>query len=79
MARVYMLANVLPGKERSIRDTLRGTKGVSFADVITGQYDIAAILEGKDTNEVFNKILKEVRKIKGLTRTETFVAVEGGA
>jgi DNA-binding Lrp family transcriptional regulator len=76
MARVYMLANVLPGKERSIRDTLRGTKGVSHADVITGQYDIAAVLEAKDTNEIFNKILKEIRKIRGLTRTETFVAVE---
>lgn len=76
MARVYMLANVLPGKETSIRDTLRGTKGVWNADLITGQYDIAAVLEAKDTNEIFNKILKEIRKIKGITRTETFVAIE---
>jgi DNA-binding Lrp family transcriptional regulator len=75
MSRVYLLANVVPGKERSVRDTLRGTKGVVDADVITGQYDLIAILEGKDTNEVFNKILREIRKIRGLTRTETFVAV----
>lgn len=77
MSRVYMLANVLPGKERSIRDTLRGTKGIAYADVITGQFDLAVVLEGKDTNEIFNKILKDVRKIKGITRTETFVAVGG--
>jgi DNA-binding Lrp family transcriptional regulator len=76
MARVYMLANVLPGKEKSIRDTLRGTKGVTNADLVTGQYDIAAVLEAKDTNDIFNKILKEIRKVKGLTRTETFVAIE---
>jgi len=75
MSRVYLLANVVPGKERSVRDTLRGTKGVVDADVITGQYDLIAILEGKDTNEGFNKILREIRKIRGLTRTETFVAV----
>lgn len=77
MARVYMLANVLPGKEMSIRDTLRGTKGISMADVITGHYDLAVVIEAKDTNVIFNKVLKDVRKIKGITRTETFVAFEG--
>jgi DNA-binding Lrp family transcriptional regulator len=76
MARVYMLVNVVPGKEKSIRDTLRGTNGVANADTITGQYDIAVVLEGKDTNDIFNKILKKIRKIKGINRTETFVAVE---
>ena len=75
MARVYMLANVLPGKEAGIRDTLRGTKGVKSADVITGQFDIVVVLEAKDTNEIFSNILREIRKIKGITRTETFVAV----
>jgi DNA-binding Lrp family transcriptional regulator len=76
MERVYMLANVLPGKEKSIRDTLRGTKGVAQADTITGQYDMAVVLEGKDRNAIFSKILKEIRKIKGITRTETFVALD---
>lgn len=76
MARVYMLANVLPGKDLSIRDTLRGTRGVKNADVITGQFDIIVVLEAKDTNTIFNNILKDIRKIKGITRTETFVAVD---
>jgi DNA-binding Lrp family transcriptional regulator len=76
MAKVYMLANVLAGKERFIRDTLRGTKGVVNADMITGAYDLVVVLEAKDMNDIFNKILKDLRKIKGLTRTETFVAVE---
>jgi DNA-binding Lrp family transcriptional regulator len=76
MARVYMLANIMAGKERFVRDTLRGTKGVVNADIITGAYDMIAILEAKDMNDIFNKILKEIRKIKGMTRTETFVAVE---
>lgn len=76
MARVYMLANVMAGKERFVRDTLRGTKGVVGADLITGAFDLIVILEAKDMNDVFNKILKDIRKIRGLTRTETFVAVE---
>lgn len=76
MARVYLLVNVLPGKDVFIRDTLRGIKGVVSADVVTGHYDIAAVIEGKDTGEIFDKIFQKIRKIKGINRTETFVAVE---
>lgn len=76
MARVYMLANVLPGKDRTVRDSLRGTKGVVYADNIAGQFDIAALIEGKDSNEIFSSVLKRIRKIKGITRTETFLAVD---
>ncbi len=76
MARVYMLVNVVPGKDRDIRDTLRGIKGVVYADVITGQFDLAVLLEADDINEIFNRILKKIRKLKGITRTETFIAIE---
>jgi DNA-binding Lrp family transcriptional regulator len=76
MARVYLLTNVLPGKDAFIRDALRGIKGVINADVVTGPYDIIAVLEGKDTHEVFENILKRVRKIRGINRTETYVAIE---
>ena len=76
MARVYLLVNVLPGKDVSIRDTLRGIKGVVNADLVTGHYDIVAVLEAKNSSEIFDKILKKIRLIKGINRTETFVAVE---
>lgn len=76
MARAYLLVNVLPGKDVSVRDTLRGMKGVVNADVVTGHYDIVAVIEAKDSSEIFNKILKKIRLIKGINRTETFVAVE---
>lgn len=76
MARIYLLANVLPGKEESIRDTLRGVKGIVAADVVTGPYDIIAVAEGKTTDEIFSKVLMKIRKVKGINRTETFIAVE---
>ncbi len=76
MARVYILANVLPGKDREIREALRATKGVAMADVVTGHYDIVAVLEAESMSIIFDNILKKVRGIKGINRTETFVAVE---
>lgn len=76
MARVYLLVNVLPGKDVTIRDTLRGIKGVAMADLVTGHYDIISVIEADSTSEIFDKILKKIRRIKGINRTETFVAVE---
>ncbi len=76
MVRIYLLINVLPGRDVSIRDTLRGTKGVVNADLVTGPYDIIVVIEAEDTSEIFDKILKKIRRIKGINRTETFVAVE---
>lgn len=76
MARVYLLGNVLPGKEVAVRDLCRGIKGVIQADVVTGHYDLAIVIEANSTAEIFDKIMKSIRKIKGLTRTETFVAIE---
>lgn len=76
MARVYMLINVLPGKDRDIRDSLRGIKGVTAADVITGQFDIAAVLEAEDINDIFTGILRKIRKLRGITRTETFISIQ---
>jgi len=76
MSRVYILVNVMPGKDRVIRDSLRQIKGVAAADVVTGHYDIVAVLEAQAMSEIFDNILKKVRSIKGINRTETFVAVE---
>ena len=76
MARVYILANVLPGRDREIREDLRRIKGVAMADVVTGHYDVVAVLEAEAMSTIFDSILKKVRGIKGINRTETFVAVE---
>ncbi len=75
MSRVYMLVNVLPGRDVSVRDTLRGIKGVVNADVVTGHYDIIAVIEAQTAEEIFDKIITKIRKIKGINRTETFVAL----
>ncbi|MCK7512962.1 MAG: Lrp/AsnC ligand binding domain-containing protein [Desulfobacterales bacterium] len=66
----------MPGKEVSIRDSMRGIKGVEKADVVTGHYDVIAVIEAQDTNEIFSKVLQKIRGIKGINRTETFVAIE---
>ncbi|MCX8031591.1 MAG: Lrp/AsnC ligand binding domain-containing protein [Thermodesulfovibrionales bacterium] len=76
MPRVYLLGNVIPGEEIPVRDSIRNIKGVVQADVITGHYDIIMIIEADNINDIFERILKKIRKIKGLSRTETFIAIE---
>jgi len=48
MARVYILVNVMPGGTGQSGIPLRKIKGVAAADVITGHYDIAAVLESEN-------------------------------
>jgi DNA-binding Lrp family transcriptional regulator len=60
----------------AIRDTLRGTKGVVNADVVTGPYDIVAVLESGASEDIYNNIIKKIRRLKGINRTETFIAME---
>jgi len=42
-------------QEKFVRDTLRGTKGVVDADIITGAYDLIAVLEARDMNDIFSR------------------------
>jgi len=77
---VFRLAGIYGPGRNALASLRRGTAkridkpGQVFSRIHVE--DIAAVLEAKDTNTIFNKILKDVRKIKGLTRTETFVSVD---
>lgn len=76
MTRVYLKVSTALGKERAVRDALRRIPGVKSADLVTGEEDIIAVLEGKDLEDVTQVILKKVRGIRGVVHTTTHVVVE---
>ena len=47
MARVYLKIQTTLGKERSVRDQLRKIRGVVMADLVTGEDDLIAVVEGR--------------------------------
>ncbi|MCC6543434.1 MAG: Lrp/AsnC ligand binding domain-containing protein [Nitrospirae bacterium] len=74
--KVYLLINTDIGKERIVRDELRRLEHVSCADMITGRYDIIAILEGDAVGDIFATVISNIRAIKGIVRTESNLVFE---
>ena len=74
--KIYLLINTEIGKERYVRDELLKLGHVSRADIITGRYDIIAILEGDSVGEIFESVVSNIRAIKGIVRTESNLVFE---
>lgn len=74
--KIYLLINTEIGKERSVRDSLRKIANVKSADMITGRYDIIAVIEGGTVEDVFTTVLNRIRSIEGIVRTETNLVIE---
>lgn len=76
MTRVYLRINTDVGKEREVRDELKRIKGVKSADMVTGRYDIIAMVEGETYESTFKTVLEKIREIKGIIKTETDLVIE---
>jgi DNA-binding Lrp family transcriptional regulator len=76
MSRVYLRINTAVGKEKEVRDALRKIKGVRAADMVTGRYDVIAIVEEESYENTFKTVLDKVRGIQWITKTETDLVIE---
>ena len=76
VGKIYLLINTEIGKERSVRDSLRKIGNVKSADMITGRYDIIAVIEGGTVEDVFTTVISKIRSINGIVRTETNLVLE---
>ncbi|OGW15565.1 MAG: hypothetical protein A2Y48_07300 [Nitrospirae bacterium RIFCSPLOW2_12_42_9] len=76
MGKIYLLINSEIGKERAVRDSLRKMENVKSADMITGRYDIIALIEGETIKDIFSTIMSRIRSIDGIIRTETNLVID---
>ena len=61
------------GKARQVAQTLRSMEGVKSVDVITGNYDIIALIEADDMAAMADMVTGRVQGIRGVLRTITCV------
>lgn len=74
MVRAYVLFNAQPGKDAAVLKKVRASKGVTESDIVTGPFDVIAVVEAKDMAEV-GRVVMEARKA-GVTSSVTCVAVD---
>ena len=72
--RAYILIETQVGKSRDVVTALRSLSDVSSADIITGDFDIIALVEAEDMVSLADLVTGRVQSIPGVTRTITCVA-----
>lgn len=75
MASAYVLIEAAPRKARSACGKIAKLPGVCSAHLVTGPYDIIALVEDKDPTGVGRLVLSKIQAVDGVGRTITCVVV----
>jgi len=73
--KAYLLIETAVGKTREVANTLTGLNGITTVDVVTGPYDIIAVVTGDDMAVVGDLVTGHIHTVPGVVRTVTCVAV----
>ncbi len=75
--KAYLLVETAVGKTRDVATTLKGLDGIESVDVVTGQFDIIAIINADDLTAVGALVTEKIHTVAGIVRTQSCVAVGG--
>ena len=75
MVRAYILIETAAGHARALVDFLRGQESVRDVVRVTGQYDVIAVLEAGDVDEISNTVTDVIHPREGVARTITCVSI----
>lgn len=73
--KAYLLVETAVGKTRDVATTLQSLEGIETVDVVTGPYDIIAMIGADDMTVVGNLVTGHIHTVPGVVRTVTCVAV----
>jgi DNA-binding Lrp family transcriptional regulator len=74
-AKAFILIETAVGKNKEIVSSLRIIKGVTSVDYVTGPYDIIAIIEAENLNDIGDLVTQDIHPISGITRTTTCLSL----
>ena len=72
--RAFILIETQVGRARQVALDLRALDGVKDADVITGSFDVIALVEAPDMATMADLVTSRIQGIRGVLRTITCVA-----
>jgi len=73
--KAYLLVETSVGKTREVAATLGTLDGVESVDVVTGQFDIIAVINAADLTAIGAMVTENIHTISGIVRTQSCVAV----
>mgnify|MGYP001038561492 CR=1 FL=1 len=75
LAKAFVLIETAVGKTKDVVASLNQIEGVKTVDTVTGPYDVIAIVEAENLNDVGDLITGKIHAIDGISRTVTCLAV----
>ena len=79
MPSAFMMLSCHIGKEHSVRDALHKIPGVIEAEFVYGGYDIAVQLAADTTAEIKQGLIREIKRIEGITSSIALIKKEQDA
>ncbi|HID29712.1 MAG TPA: Lrp/AsnC family transcriptional regulator [Desulfobacterales bacterium] len=77
MPKAYVLINVK--SQHRVKETLvalRRKKGVASADAIFGPYDVIAVIEGQDLEDLSNTVIGDLYDLGHIKNSTTCIAID---
>jgi len=76
LAKAFVLINAETGSEKEVVENVRALKNVKEAYFVFGVYDVIAVVEAPNVDELRNTIHTAMRQIKGIRSTCTMVVIK---
>ena len=73
--KAFVLIETAVGNTRNVVSAIEKLKGIVSVDVVTGPYDIIAVVEADDLSSIGDMVTGHVHTISGIQRTVTCLAV----
>ena len=74
-AKAFVLIETNVGKTKEVVAAIQLLKGVVSVDMVTGPYDIIAVVEGQSLNDIGDLVTGKIHPIQGIARTVTCLAM----
>jgi len=74
-AKAFVLIETAVGKNKEVAAALGKLKGIKSVDIVTGPYDIIAIIEGASLNDIGDLVTGKIHPIVGISRTVTCLSL----
>ena len=74
-AKAFVLIETVVGRNKEVVTTLKKLEGVTTVDIVTGPYDVIAIVEGETLNDIGDIVTTKIHPVAGIARTVTCLAI----
>jgi len=74
-AKAFVLIETMVGKTKEVASTLKQLEGAKSVDTVTGPYDIIAVVEAENLNDIGDLVTGKIHPIAGISRTVTCLGI----